>query len=118
MAEDFAGRSELQRSDALIDPPSPTEEGGGGGGGGSDDASEPSPKKKVKRIVTRTFRTLRNVIYCADHATYEFQLLETVEPRKKDYERSYSLTFEVADEWTGPETEPAVAEGSSDSGGF
>ena len=68
--------------------------------------------------MTRTFRTLSHALSCAQKANCEFALLETVEPLAKDHERTYSLTFEVADEWTGPETEPAVAEGSSDSGGF
>ena len=115
LAEDFDGRSKLKRSDTLIDTPSPTGEGGGGGGDGSDDASEPSPKKKAKRMMTRTFRTLPNALSCAQHAEFEFAVLEAVEPCKKDYERKYNLTFEVVDEWTGPETDPAVIEGSSDS---
>ena len=138
--EDFDGRPKLKRPrsvdwDAVLEAHGPifkpngtglldAEEGGSGSDDDSDDAQRrsavplPMPKTNKRRFSTQKFETLRSALSCAQNARHEFTLLEVVEPLKKDYKRTYSLTFGVWDECTGPETEAPVIEGSSDSGGL
>ena len=140
-AEDCDGRPKLKRPrsvdwaavlDAVMDSSASAngsagvmeaEEGGSWSDDDSDDAARRSatcprsPKTNTKRMMTRKFSTLSSAVCCAQDAKNEFTLLEVVEPLKKDYKRTYSLTFGVWDERTGPETEEPVVEGSSDSGG-
>ena len=140
-AEDCDGRPKLKRPrsvdwDAVLEAHGPiffkpngtglldAEEGGSGSDDDSDDAQRrsavplPMPKTNKRRFSTQKFETLRSALSCAQNARHEFTLLEVVEPLKKDYKRTYSLTFGVWDECTGPETEAPVIEGSSDSGGL